>query len=315
MEQLIFSLNATIPIFLVMVVGYLLRKLHILDEHFVKTLNTFNFKVSLPVLLFTDLSSSDFFSVWDTKYVLYCFLVTLGCIIVIWIIAGIFYPNKDRLGEFVQGSFRSSAAVLGIAFIQNIYGNSGMAPLMIIGTVPLYNVAAVFILSFTGPAAHGLDKASLKSALKGVITNPVIIGIFLGMIVSACKISMPFILSKTLNNISVLATPLALIALGAGFEGRKALKQIVPTSVATFIKLVLLPLIFLPIAVAMGFTGEKLVAILVMLGSPTTVSSYIMAKNMKHEGVLTSSIVVATTFLSSVTLTAYLFLLKTLQLI
>jgi len=315
MEQLIFSLNATIPIFLVMVVGYLLRKLHILDEHFVKTLNSFNFKVSLPVLLFTDLSSSDFFSVWDTKYVLYCFLVTLSCIIVIWIIAGIFYPNKDRLGEFVQGSFRSSAAVLGIAFIQNIYGNSGMAPLMIIGTVPLYNVAAVFILSFTGPKAHGLDKASLKSALKGVITNPVIIGIFLGMMVSACKISMPFILSRTLNNISVLATPLALIALGAGFEGRKALKQIVPTSVATFIKLVLLPLIFLPIAVAMGFTGEKLVAILVMLGSPTTVSSYIMAKNMKHEGVLTSSIVVATTFLSSITLTAYLFLLKTLQLI
>lgn len=315
MEQLLFSLNATIPIFLVMVIGYILKALHILDDHFVKTLNSFNFKVCLPLLLFKDIAESDFYSVWDTRYVLYCFFVTLASIIVIWITAGLLYHNKAQLGEFIQGAFRSSAAVLGIAFIQNIYGNSGMAPLMIIGTVPLYNVAAVLILSFTGPEAHGLDKASFKSAVKGIMTNPIIIGILLGMLVSACKITFPFIVTKTISNISVLATPLALLGLGAGFEGRKALKEIVPTSIVTFIKLVLLPLIFLPMAVAMGFTGEKLVAILVMLGSPTTVSCYIMAKNMKHEGVLTSSVVVATTFLSSITLTAYLFVLRAMELI
>lgn len=315
MEQLIFSLNATIPIFLMMVIGYILKGLHIVDDNFVKTLNSFNFKVSLPILLFKDISESDFYSVWDTKYVLYCFLVTLVCIVVIWVVAGFFYKDKSRLGEFIQGSFRSSAAVLGIAFIQNIYGNSGMAPLMIIGTVPLYNVAAVLILSFTGPKAHGLDKASLKSAVKGILTNPIIIGIALGMLASACQITFPFIVTKTISNISVVATPLALLGLGAGFEGRKALKQLVPTSVVTFIKLVLLPLLFLPLAVAMGFTNEKLVAILVMLGSPTTVSCYIMAKNMEHEGVLTSSIVVATTFLSSITLTIFLFVLRSMGLI
>lgn len=315
MEQLMFSLNATIPIFLVMVIGYLLKALHILDEHFVKTLNSFNYKVSLPVLLFRDIAESDFYSVWDTKYVLYCFLVTLTCIVVIWAAAGFLYRNKARLGELVQASYRSSAAVLGIAFIQNIYGTSGMAPLMIIGTVPLYNVAAVLILSFTGPASHGLDKSSLKASIKGILTNPIIIGILLGMIVSACRISFPVIITKTISNISVLATPLALIGLGAGFEGRKALKEIVPTAVATLLKLVILPAVFLPLAVAMGFTGEKLVAILVMLGSPTTVSCYIMAKNMGHEGTLTSSVVVATTFLSSITLTAYLFLLRSMGLI
>lgn len=310
MEQLMFSLNATIPVFLVMVIGYLLKIFHVVDEHFVKTLNSFNFKIALPILLFRDIAESDFYSVWDTKYVLYCFLVTLICITVIWVIAGLVYRNKALLGEFIQASYRSSAAVLGIAFIQNIYGDSGMAPLMIIGTVPLYNIAAVLILSFTGPGAHGLDKASLKSAFKDILTNPIIIGILLGMIVSAGRISFPFIITKTIDNISGLATPLALLGLGAGFEGRKALKQLLPTSIATLIKLVLLPAIFLPIAIAMGFTGEKLVAILIMLGSPTTVSCYIMAKNMKHEGVLTSSVVVATTFLSSITLTIFLFLLR-----
>lgn len=315
MEQLMFSLNATIPVFLVMVIGYVIKNLHVVDEPFVKTLNSFNYKITLPVLLFRDIAESDFYSVWDTKYVLYCFLVTLTCIVVIWIVAGIFYKNKAQLGELIQASYRSSAAVLGIAFIQNIYGTSGMAPLMIIGTVPLYNVAAVLILSFTGPNSHGLDKESLKKSIKGILTNPIIIGILLGMLVSACRIQFPGIVTKTINNISVLATPLALLGLGAGFEGRKALKQLKPTAVASFLKLVALPAIFLPLAVSMGFTQQKLVAILIMLGSPTTVSCYIMAKNMGHEGTLTSSVVVATTFLSSVTLTAYLFLLRSLGLI
>lgn len=315
MEQLLFSLNATVPVFLVMVIGYILKQLHVVDEPFVKTLNKFNYKVTLPVLLFKDIATSDFYSVWDTRYVLYCFLVTLTCITVIWVLAGLFYKNKAQLGELVQASYRSSAAVLGIAFIQNIYGNSGMAPLMIIGTVPLYNVAAVLILSFTGPESHGLDKNSIKASIKGILTNPIIIGILLGMIVSACHISFPMMVNKTINNLSVLATPLALIGLGAGFEGRKALKQLKPTAVVTALKLVILPAIFLPLAIHMGFTHEKLVAILIMLGSPTTVSCYIMAKNMGHEGTLTSSTVVATTFLSSLTLTAYLFILRSAGLI
>ena len=228
---------------------------------------------------------------------------------------GILYKNKALLGEFIQASFRSSAAVLGIAFIQNIYGTSGMAPLMIIGTVPLYNVAAVLILSLTGPSAHGLDKASLKKTLKGVVTNPIIIGIFLGMFASILRINFPVMIDKTLHNIASLASPLALLGLGAGFEGKKALKQIPPTAVATALKLIILPAIFLPVAISMGFTGEKLVAILVMLGSPATASCYIMAKNMGHEGTLTSSVVVATTFLSSVTLTGFLFVLRSMGVI
>lgn len=312
MEQLLFSLNATVPIFLVMVIGYVLRRLHVVDEPFIKTLNSFNYKVTLPVLLFRDIAESDFYSVWDTKYVCFCFLATLACICVIWILAGLLYKNRVQLGEFIQASYRSSAAVLGVAFIQNIYGTSGMAPLMIIGTVPLYNVAAVLVLSFTGPAAHGFSLKTLKKSLLDIAKNPIILGILLGMAASLCRIPFPAIVTKTVGNISVLATPLALIGLGAGFEGRKALKQLRPTAVATLLKLVVLPAIFLPLAIRLGFREEMLVALLVMLGAPTTVSCYIMAKNMGHEGVLTSSVVVSTTFLSSVTLTFFLFVLRSM---
>lgn len=344
MDSLIFSLNATIPIFLVMVVGYFLKQIGMIPESATKFIDKFVFKVTLPVLLFMDLATADFYSVWDGKYVLYCFLVTLICILLIWGIAALILKsskitnrpkdtkissledsnshenikksnNSNILGEFVQGSYRSSAAVLGIAFISGIYGKSTIGPLMILGTVPLYNVMAVIILSFTDPDANGLNKAAVKKSLIGIATNPIILSIVLGMIFSLIRIPIPELLASPLNMIARITTPLALIGLGAGFEGRKALAKIGPTMIATFIKLILQCAIFLPVAVMLGFRGEHLVALLVMLGAPTTVSSYIMARNMNHEGVLTSSIIVATTFLSSLTLTFWLWLLRSQGLI
>lgn len=312
MENLIFSLNATIPVFLVMAAGYLFRRVHLLNDEFVKTLNAFNFKITLPMLLFTDLAAADFYAAWDTRFVLYCFFVTLFSILMIALLAGIFMKrmNDDCLGEFIQASYRGSAAVLGMAFIQNIYGSSPMLPLMILATVPLYNIMAVLILSFTAPGGKGDDKASLKKSVREILTNPIILGIAAGMLLSLSKIQIPAILDKTLHNFSVLATPLALIGLGAGFEGRKAIAKLKPTIAVTIIKLIVQPALFFPLAAWLGFRGDQMVAILIMLGAPTTVSCYIMAKNMKHEGTLTSSCVVSTTFFSAVSITFWLFVLK-----
>lgn len=315
MEHLIFSLNATIPIFLTMVLGWLFKQCRMIDEPFVKVLNKFNFQVTLPLMLFEDLAGADFASVWDGKYVLFCFGVTFISIFAIWGISSLLLKEKDMVGEFTQGCYRSSAAVLGLAFIQNIYGTSLMAPLMIIGTVPLYNVMAVVILSFTGPGEHKLNKEGLKKSILGIAKNPIIISIALGIAVSLMKVDFPYIMDKTIHNFSIMASPLALIGLGVGFEGRKAVKKIRLTAICTTVKLFLLPMLFLPFALWMGFTGEKLVAILVMLGSATTPSCYIMAKNMGHEGVLTSGTVVATTFFSSISLTFWIFVLKCIGMI
>lgn len=286
-----------------------------MDDGFVKTLNSFNYKVTLPVLLVVDIAEADFYAVWDTRFVLFCFLVTLLCIVLISLAGTFFVKEKSIQGEFIQASYRGSAAVLGVAFMQNIYGTSAIAPLMILATVPLYNVAAVMILSFTAPGAGGLDGKSFKKSLQGIAANPIIWGIFIGMVISVSRIKLPFMINRTLHNFSVLATPLALIGLGAGFEGKKALAKIKPTLVSTLIKLFLMPAIFLPMAAWMGFTNEKMVAILIMLGAPTTVSCYIMSRNMGHEGVLSSSCVVSTTFLSSVFITFWLYLLKSWRLV
>ena len=314
MENFIYSINATLPIFLVIVIGYVLKQIGMLNDEFVTVANKFNFKVTLPFLVFRDISGANIKEDFDVVFVLFCAIATTICFFAIWGGAKLFIKDKSITGAFVQASFRSSAAVMGIAFIQNIYGTSGMAPLMIIGSVPLYNIYSVIVLTLEAENS-GQGKEKIKTALIGIITNPIIIGIVLGLFVSLLGITFPTVVNKTVQNMASMASPLALIAIGAGFEGRKALAKIKPTIAVAVIKLVVQAAIFIPAAIHLGFRDEKMIAILVMLAAPTTPSCYIMAKNMNNDGVLTASAVVVTTLFSAVTLTFWIYLLKTVGMI
>lgn len=314
MENLIFSLNATIPIFLMMLLGMLFRKLGWMDEVFAAKMNKFVFLVPLPVLLFEQLATVDFSEVWDIKFILFCFVVTAISITISTLIS-LLWKDRSVKGEFIQATYRSSAALLGIAFIQNIYGTAGMAPLMIIGSVPLYNIMAVVVLSVFKPGNNSFDKALVKKTLKGIATNPIIIGIVAGFVWSALKLPMPSILHKTVSSIGATATPMGLMSMGATFEMKKATSKMKPTLVAVFMKLVGFCAIFLPMAALLGFRNEELIAILVMLGSATTVSSFVMARNMGHEGTLSSGVIMMTTLLSAFTLTMWLDVLRSFGLV
>lgn len=314
MENLIFSLNATIPIFLMMLLGMLFRKLGWMDEVFAAKMNKFVFLVPLPVLLFEQLATVDFSEVWDIKFILFCFVVTAISITISTVIS-LLWKDRSIKGEFIQATYRSSAALLGIAFIQNIYGTAGMAPLMIIGSVPLYNIMAVVVLSVFKPGNNSFDKALVKKTLKGIATNPIIIGIVAGFVWSALKLPMPSILHKTVSSIGATATPMGLMSMGATFEMKKATSKMKPTLVAVFMKLVGFCAIFLPMAALLGFRNEELIAILVMLGSATTVSCFVMARNMGHEGTLSSGVIMMTTLLSAFTLTMWLDVLRSFGLV
>lgn len=314
MDNLIFSLNATIPIFLLMVLGVFFRKVGLLKENMINGLNQFVFKATLPVLLFGDLAKQDFSKAWDGKFVAFCFMATLLSISLVALMS-MALKDKSQRGEFIQGAYRSSAAILGIAFITNIYGNSGMAPLMIIGSVPLYNIMAVVVLSVFKPGNNSFDKALVKKTLKGIVTNPIIIGIVAGFVWSALKLPMPSILHKTVSSIGATATPMGLMSMGATFEMKKATSKMKPTLVAVFMKLVGFCAIFLPMAALLGFRNEEMIAILVMLGSATTVSCFVMARNMGHEGTLSSGVIMMTTLLSAFTLTMWLDVLRSFGLV
>ena len=313
LDDLRVSLNATVPVFLMMVFGYFCRRIGLLDEHTTTKINRFTFRALLPALLFADLSKSDFRSVWDSKFVFFCIGVTVLSISVASVYS-LLHKDKAERGEIIQASYRSSAAVLGIAFVKNIYGDSLMAALMVLGTVPLYNIAAVTVLSMTSPERKKNQKSTLVlDTIKGIITNPIILGIIVGMVWSVLRIPQPIILERSVSYLANMATPLSLIALGASFHTSEAKGRIRVTVGIVFIKLVLFCAAFLPAAIYLGFRGEKLTAILVMLGSATTGSCFVMAKNLGHKGAITAFAVMLSTLCSAFTLTTWLFLLKRLE--
>ena len=324
MENFIFSINATLPLVLVVCLGVFLKRIGMLDKTFGSRCDTLVFKVTLPVTLFNNLYNVDIRSDFDAKFVGFCAVVTIISIAAVWIGGGLFIRNqRDDLGEFVQGSYRGSIAILGNALLSNVYGSTAMTPMMVIGSVPLYNIAACLILALCAPmpvdASGNADAADrsrrseqIKSAFIGILKNPIIIGIAIGTIVSLSGLRFPRAIESSMKSVASLTTPLSLLSIGIGFRGREALGKMNLSCIATALKLVIIPAVFLPVAIMLGFRGEALIAILIMLGSPTTPSAYTMAKSYGYEGTVSASVVVLTMLGSAVSITLGILILRTL---
>lgn len=317
MENFFFALNSTMPVFLVILLGWLLRRLGVLKEAFNKSANDYVFKCALPVSLFRSIAGMDFYGDFDARFCLFCFLGTTVMFLGVWAASWLFMKDRSQIGAFAQASARSSGAILGLAFAMNIYGNTGMVPMMIMAAVPFFNVYSVLILSFSPQIGEEPQKSggAVKKALLGVLTNPLIIGVLLGVPFALLRISVPAMVDGALDMVGGTASPVALLVVGASFSGAEAMTRWKSAAASSFIKLFLLPAIFLPLAAWLGFRESAMVAILIMCGSPTTVSAFVMAKNMRADAVLTSNAVLLSTVASSVSITMWIYVLRSFGLI
>lgn len=322
MENLIFALNSTIPVFLVILLGWFLRYVGMLDERFTKPANAYVFKCALPASLFRSMAGMDFYTQFDPAFCLFCMVSTWAMFLGIWLLAWLLIRDKGQIGAFAQASVRSSAAILGLAFANAIYGDSGMVPMMIMAAVPFFNLLSVVILSFSPqvgedgrllPSQSGT--AAVKRACINILKNPIILGILAGMPFALLRVSVPEALDGAIKSVGSTASPIALLVMGASFSGSEALTRWKGAVWSGVIKLLLLPAILLPLAAAMGFRDSQMVAILIMAGSPTTVTAFVMAKSMHADGVLSSNAVLLSTVASSVTITFWLYLLRSFGLI
>ena len=314
-KDFLFSVGAILPVFGVMVLGFLLRRRGFLTQGFCQMGNRLVFNLCLPAMLLRQIASMGGVRASDGGFLLYAFAATLAGVLAVWLPAHFFMKNKTQVGAFAQGAFRGNTALLGAALLQSICGSQAYAPLIILAAVPVYNVLSVVVLSLEAGGGGTLDRARVLGALKQVARNPILLGILAGMPFALTGRSIPLPADKVLSMLGGLASPLSLLVIGAGFRWQAALEKRRTTLLAALVKLVLLPAAALPPAAALGFRGDALVALLVMSGTPSAVSSYIMAENMGNDGVLANGIVAVTTLLSAVTLTGWIFLLRTLQLI
>lgn len=312
LSSFIFALNSTLPVFLVILVGRFFMRVGIINEEWTKISDRMAFRYALPVVLFLDIAKMDIHMDLDMTFIIFCMVSTTAMFFLIYLVSRICLKDKTMVGSFAQGAVRGSAAILGIPFVTNIYGNPGMIPLMILAAVPLFNAYSVVILTISSRKflSGSKTKIQYRLILKSIFKNPLIRGILIGFPFCILGIKLPPILDKSLTSIGTMAVPLMLISIGADFKMSDLTAKFKLSAIASVIKLVILPLAVLPIAIYMGFRDSALIAILVMLGAPSAVSGYIMSKAMDNDYVLMSNIVVMTTLLSSVTFTFWIFILR-----
>lgn len=317
-DNIMFCINAILPVFLIIVLGNLLYKTKFLSDGFINTADKLVFKCALPASLFYNVATTDFTKTFNGKLTSFCVIGIICVFLVITVTVGPAIKRKDIRGAVLQGIYRSNFAILGIPLAQNLFGDAGatLASLLISFVIPLYNVLAVVILAMNMPSEsrESAGKIFIK-IVKNIITNPLIIAVVLAIPFSLHLVSLPTVLDKSISYLSDLSTPLALISLGASFKLSDLKGKLGYSLFAVFMKIVVCPAVFCTIGAYMGFRGVELGMILIAFGAPTAVSSYIMAKQMKSNYEVASQIIVISTLLCSVTLLIGSFVLKTLNLI
>lgn len=313
-DHFFFSLSATVPVFAVMVLGHLLRRAGLLTHEFCRVSNRLVFTAALPAMLFRQIAVLRPDQIADGRFLLFTAAASVLYPLLVWLPARRLLPDKGEVGAFTQGAFRGNTALLGAVLMESICGSLTYAPLIVLAGVPISNAFSVIILSLEAGGDRP-DRAALQRALAGVIKNPLIIGILLGLPFAFFRIPIPAAADKGLALLANMASPLALLVIGAEFRADAAVKKLRSTVCAGLIKLLLLPALTIFAAAALGFRGEAMVAVLVFSGTPTAVASYIMAENMHNDGVLANGIVAFTTLLSAVTVTGWIFLLRVTGLI
>ena len=305
--------NVTGPIFILVILGVLLKRIGFISDAFVQSSSKLVFSLCLPVLLFTTISQIDLddsfdLDVFNFSIVASCLTFTLS-----WLVAVIFVkPRKDR-GVFVQGSFRSNLGVVGLALCSNAFGAEGLvlASLLLASMTFTYNILCVLVLSY-----YNADQTvTLRAVTLDILKNPLIISIAIAVLVNVLSIPIPTILLSAGDHLGQLALPLALLGCGAGMNLRALRSSSTLTVLAVLLKTLLLPLVVTLLAWQLGFTGLSLGVLFLLFVSPTATASFIMVKSMGGNDVLAANLIMVTTLVSIFTCSLGLFLLRVWNLV
>lgn len=323
MNSLIFALEAVTPIIITVVIGFLLKKIGLMNEDFAKKANKLVFRVFLPVLLFKNIYGIENLTKINFGYIIYS-VVMVAIFFGVGTFLVIFLTDKKKCrGALLQGVFRSNYALIGIPLATALFNEEGAAVATLLSAfiVPAFNILAVVGLSVFN---NNGEKINPKKILTGILKNPLIIGILAGLITLGIRaifvknnidfrLDSVSIIWKPLNNLSVIATPLALLALGAQFEfsAIPALKKEIISGV--IIRCLAVPIIGIGLAFVLfrhSFGGAQFAALVAVFCTPVAVSSVPMAQEMGADAELAGQLVVFTTVTSAFTVFIASFLLK-----
>lgn len=323
LDTFLFACGAVLPIVLLIVLGYLLKRVRMLGEPLLSGLNRVCFRVLIPILLFRNIYGGNGITAEDVRAVLFSTGVIAVAFVGGWCLVQATIKRPNQKGVVLQAIFRSNFAVIGLPLATTLFGEAGArtAALLSMVTIPLFNVLAVISLSvFVG---DGAKKPSAREVLHNIITNPLILGVLAGVLVLAlralfARLGWAFRLTDipglydAIDMAASAATPLALLVLGGQFE-LSAVRQLArPIVLGSVMRLVVVPAAALLAAYALfpGFGGAEYASFVALFGTPTAVSGAVMASEMGGDGELAGQLVVWTTLGSAFTLFFFIALLR-----
>ena len=324
MDSLIFSVNAISPIIIMVAIGYFLKRIGWITPSFIKMGNNLVFNVFLRAMLFLNVYKIESFGGIHLDYIVYCLVAEVVIFLLAIPVVITVTRKKARRGVLLQATFRSNYALIGIPLAQSLFGEQGVmvASLLSAVLIPLFNILAVISLSAFRDQEG--KKTSVTNILKDIIRNPLIQSIFLGLVALGAralfvKYSIDFRLKDiaplftVLTNLSNMATPLALLVLGAQFEFSAVSKMRKEIVIGTLLRTIIVPFLALGVAYLFftpPFSGAHFAAMVAAFATPIAVSSVPMTQEMGGDTELAGQLVVWTTLTSAFSVFLIAFLLR-----
>jgi malonate transporter len=313
-DNIIFTGNVVAPVFLLVALGYFVKKINVINENFVDVTSKFVYSVSLPALVFINIAEIDLSEAIDFNQIIYIYAATLFSFFIVWIFSIPFIKDGKNLSVFVQGAYRSNFAIVGFAIVSKMFGIHalGKAAIVLAFILPLYNILAVIIL--TVPLRKE-RKLNLKRTIIEIVLNPLIVAVIIGLPFSYYRIELPSFINLTLGFLSELALPLALVGIGGSLNLQNIKKASGLAFTSSAIKIIFVPLVLTFGAYYFGYRELDLGIMFVLFASPTAIVSFIMAEAMGANSKLAGNIVLISTVASVFTIAVGIVILKELALI
>lgn len=314
LDNILFTANIVAPVFLIIALGYFSKRMKIINENFVDVTSKFVFSVSLPALVFMQITGMDLSKAIYFPQIIFIYIGTILTFILIWLISIPFIKDGKDRSVFVQGAFRSNFAIVGFAIISNLFGTIalGKAAIILAFILPLYNVLAVIVLTVP---LRNTNQLNFYPILKEILLNPLIVAVIAGIPFSYFAVKLPSLILTTGKFLSDLALPLALIGIGGSLNVEQIKKASALAFTSSLIKLILVPLILTSAAYFIGYRGIDLGIMFILFACPTAIVSFIMAEAMGANSKLAGNIVLISTLGSVFTISAGIIILKSFGLI
>ncbi|MGI6325717.1 MAG: AEC family transporter [Saccharofermentanales bacterium] len=312
MENIIFSFQTVFPLLAYMLVGLLVKRTKIANEHALSQMNNIVFKILLPMSIFRNIVTADMSGVNMGPVLIYAVVAVFIIFLLAWAVFARWETDPKKKSVMIQNAFRSNFVLFGLPLTQMILGGkgSGVTEILIAVVVPFFNVLAVFILQY-----YNESKMNFKSLIIGMLTNPLIVSSLIALLYKFTLKSIPVFLETTVNGLASAATPLALIVLGSRFEFKESVRYKKYLVAGVLSRLIIVPVIFLGGAILLGFRGETLIAYIAVSASPVAVASYAMSQGANADYKLAGQLLVYNSVFCSVSLFFIIYLLRSFQFI